>query len=370
MTRVYALAEQSDAVDPEYIEGLRAAVTAALDYGYAAVEVGEERAPPVPAVLLAQARIAVRTGVSLDTVLRRYFAGFSLLGDFIIGEAEDASLMRGAELKNLLRAQAIVFDRLIVAVSSEYAREAENRFDSSDQRRVERVQRLLAGEILDTSELPYEFDGSHLGLIVSGSQAEEAVRALAAALDQRALVVRRGEAAVWAWLGGRREIDLDELQRQVQASWPADVPLALGEPAEGLGGWRLTHQQAKAAFPVALRSSERLIRYSDVALLASILQDDLLATSLREIYLAPLAKERDGGKAMRQTLRAYFAAERNVSSAAAALGVNRHTVASRLRNVEERLGQPLGSCAAEMDAALRLEDLGYPLLPYAAFSHT
>ncbi len=71
---------------------------------------------------------------------------------------------------------------------------------------------------------------------------------------------------------------------------------------------------------------------------------------------------------LRQTLRAYFAAERNASSTAAALGVSRQTVINRLRVVEERLGRSLGSCAVEVEAALRLEDMGRPLLPYAAFS--
>ena len=36
-------------------------------------------APPPPAALLAQARLAARSGVGLDTVLRRYFAGHTLL---------------------------------------------------------------------------------------------------------------------------------------------------------------------------------------------------------------------------------------------------------------------------------------------------
>jgi DNA-binding PucR family transcriptional regulator len=56
----------------------------------------------------------------------------------------------------------------------------------------------------------------------------------------------------------------------------------------------------------------------------------------------------------RRTLRAYFAAERNVSSAAAALGVRRQTITSRLHVIEERLGRSLGVYATELDAALRL----------------
>ena len=90
------------------------------------------------------------------------------------------------------------------------------------------------------------------------------------------------------------------------------------------------------------------------------LQDDLLATSLHQLYLEPLEGERDGGKVARETLRAYFAAERNVSSAAAALGVNRNTVTSRLRAIEATVGRSLAFCGSELEAALRLAELGEP----------
>jgi hypothetical protein len=55
----------------------------------------------------------------------------------------------------------------------------------------------------------------------------------------------------------------------------------MGEPARGIDGWRLSHRQAKAALPTALRAPEAFVRYGDVALLAATLADDLLATSLR-----------------------------------------------------------------------------------------
>jgi DNA-binding PucR family transcriptional regulator len=91
-------------------------------------------------------------------------------------------------------------------------------------------------------------------------------------------------------------------------------------------------------------------------LLAAVGRDELLAGSLRQLYLAPLEQTRDGGRVARRTLRAYFRAERNVSSTAAALGVDRRTVTNRLRAIEELLGRPLGSAATDLEIALRLED--------------
>lgn len=363
LARSAALLEPAQVLGPEFLDGQRVAVAAAVDYGLAAIELGEERTPPVPEVFHSHARLTARSGVSVDTMLRRYFAGYTTLGDFLVREAEECG-MQGVELQSVMRGTAAVFDRLISTMIDEYAREAGSNHDSIEERLAARVRRLLEGELLDTADFEYELDDHHLGVVAAGPEAAGTIQCLAKKLDLRLLLVRRGEGATWAWFGSGRRLDATRLDHLASEYFPSGVSLALGEPAHGLTGWRITHQQARAALPIAQRSPEPVVHYSDVALLASILQDDLLAASLRERYLAPLAAERDGGEAMRQTLRAYFAAEGNVSSAAAALGVNRHTVASRLRTVEENLGCPLGSCAAEMDAALRLDDLGYSLLPH------
>lgn len=355
MTRVNSIADPTEVADPAYAQGLRAAVAAALDYGLAAIERGEEHAPPVPVGLRAQARVAARNGVSLDTVLRRYFAGYTLLGDFLMQEAEDGGLTKGS-LKGLLLTQAALFDRLLAAVTEEYKHEARSHATSVEQRRAKRVKKLLDGELLDTGALEYDFDAHHLGLIASGLEAAEVIQDLAKSLDRRLLLVLCGEETVWAWLGGRRRTDIVELERHVSAIWPSHALLAIGEPAKGLSGWRLTHHQAAAAMPIAHRNAG-FIRYADVALLAAVLRDDLLATSLRELFLTPLSDERDGGETLRRTLRAYFSAERNVSSAAALLGVSRQAVAKRLRVAEGKLGRSLGACALELEAALRLEEL-------------
>lgn len=81
-----------------YLEGLRIALSAAIGHGLAVVERGEEHSPPIPKALLSQARLAAQSGVSLDTVMRRYIAGNALLGDFLLREADNAEL-RGAQLQ-------------------------------------------------------------------------------------------------------------------------------------------------------------------------------------------------------------------------------------------------------------------------------
>ena len=102
------------------------------------------RAPAVPAVLTAQARLDARDGVSLDTVLRRYFAGTAVFGDFLAEEAERAGVPN-SDLRRLLGGQATLGDRLLAAVSAEHASEAQSRPRTAAELRRECVKRLLAG---------------------------------------------------------------------------------------------------------------------------------------------------------------------------------------------------------------------------------
>ena len=259
-------------------------------------------------------------------MLRRYVSGNALLGDFLVEEAERAEVPTSV-LRRLLRRQATLLDRLLAAVSEEHAREAKSWPSSSAERRRECVKSLLAGEQVDHSELGYDLDGHHLALMAKGEGAPEAMRLLAAKLDRRLLAVCREEESIWAcWLGGRRPLEAGQALRAL-TEIPLDrVIVTVGEPGEGLAGWRLSHRQAKAALPIAERRGEAVLHYADVVLLTSILRDDLVATSLHQLYLAPLEETPDGGKVARETLRAYFAAERNVSSTAAALGIDRRTV--------------------------------------------
>lgn len=360
--------------DAEYVAGLRNVVQAAIEYALVTLESGdgvEEMAPP-QAIL--QARRAARLGVNLDTVLRRYVLGSTMLGDLLVEEAANSDLGDDAmALREVLSTQAAVLERLLAAITAEYNMELERAGRSPAQRLIERVQRLLAGAPGDLFDLDYELDGWHVGVIATGATVAQDLRRVADALDCRLLYVPCGEQMAWAWLGGRSapaagDIELALLGEKMPGpSSPArgrrqgtrEVTLALGEPAWALEGWRLTHRQAQAAMRVALRAPQPLTRYADVALMAAVLRDELLAESMVEVYLSALGDRHGAGAVLRQTLRAYFTAERNASSAASALGVSRHTVENRLRTIEEKLGHLLGARQAELEVALRLEELAH-----------
>jgi hypothetical protein len=321
------------------------------------IELGESRAPDVPAPVLTSARLAARAGVPLDAILRRYSAGYAMFTDILVEEAERAEIPP-SDLRRLLHRHAVLSDRLLETVCEEHAREAESRPATTAEWRHQCIEGLLAGRQPNGEvDLGYDLDGHHVGLMASGEEGHEVARELAKKLERRLLADRHAEESVWAcWLGGSRPLEAEEVLRVLRELPPGGVTVALGEPGEGIAGWRLSHRQAKATLPIADRRGLPALRYADVAVLASILRDDLGTTSLRQLYLEPLEATRDGGLVARETLRTYFATERNVSSTAAALGVDRSTVANRLRAVEELFGRPLEDFATDLEIALQLAD--------------
>jgi len=351
VTRIHSI---SSGGDEEWLAGVRATVATALDHAILVIERGEGSPLPVPVQVLAQTRLAARSGISLDTVLRRYFAGYTLLGDFIVHESEGFGF-RERWLKQLLREQAGMFDRLLTTISEEYRRELQAQPASSEARRVEKVKRLLRGELLESSDLGYSFDGYHLGLVAAGSGADEILRDLAAELDRRLLVVRPDESTVWGWLGGREPLAVSDVFRHLEGrEEPARRTLAIGDPSPHLAGWRLTHRQAAAAHRIGCETGEGRVGYASVALVATVLQDGLLTEWLRRRILPALAEPSATACSMQETVRAFLDSGQNLSSAAARLEISRHTVAKRLRTLEQRVGEPLQGITAELEIALRL----------------
>lgn len=372
LVRMYTVARPTGSEEAGYVDGLRSSVAAAIDYALEAIEAGDSPVGPPPPILLAQARLAARSQVGLDTVLRRYVSGYTLFGELLQTKAASIPHLDATTLQKLHRLQAELFDRLIAAITREYTAEAgENNRLSRENELPKKVERLLEGHMVDASSLGYPLNGSHVGIIASGLAAVSAVRNVGKALDRNVLVVDRGD-RVWAWLGGRGAPDPALLGRQLCRMSAGGISVSVGEPARGLAGWRLTHRQAAAAWPIAARVAGEVVHYREVALVAAAMQDTMLATSLHQLYVAPLAGRQKDRVALRETLRAYFATGRNLTATAAVLNVARQTVRSRLRAAEERLCRSLDDCAPEVEVALSLDEIvggatrTQPLAPQAA----
>jgi hypothetical protein len=324
--------------DPAYQAGVLAAVTALLGCCSEAIEHGPGWLEPTPTEAAAQARSAARAGVPAMPL---------------------ASCGCGAAQTRCLR-DALSPPRGMAAVEHEYNQECQRAARSLEGSRAEIVQKLLAGALVDPAELRklgYELDAWHLGVSATGGEAAAVLRSLAAELGRELLVVACCGKTVWAWLGGERRLAFADVARVFSAQEHADVSLAVGEPARGLQGWRVTHREAEAAQLVARCRPRPLTRYLDVAPEANALQDQALADSLIETHLSPLDDLGIGGQAARRTLRALFDTEHNVSSAAHKLNVDRSTVHRRRNEIERRLGCRLHEHQVDIEIALRVEDL-------------
>lgn len=88
----------------------------------------------------------------------------------------------------------------------------------------------------------------------------------------------------------------------------------------------------------SLSEGANLLLYANVALLASILRDDLIVSSLHQLYLAPLERHGTGKVARRRYAPTSLPSEISPRPAAA-LRVDRRTVRNRIRAIDELLGR-------------------------------
>jgi hypothetical protein len=343
--------------DRAYQAGVRATISEVVGYGLKTIERGPDWTEPIPAAVIAQAHLAARVGVSLGAVLRRYVVGHGELGEFVMKEAEVCGLSNeGALLHDIRRTQEVLLEHLAAAIEREYVQERERLVRSPEQRRAEIVQMMLSGaaDPSDVGELDYDIHSSwHVALIATGAGASEVLDRLHAHFGLEVLLVVV-DGALWAWLGGQNPTEKDIERGSIGRMRSS---LGIGEPGLGLEGWRLTHDQARAALAVALRNSRGRARYADDRLLAAALESDTLARSLRHKYLAPLCSQRDGGATLRRTLRTYIDLDCNATSAGEVLKVGRRAVKSRICTAERLIGSMLSECLAEFDVALHLAEL-------------
>jgi GGDEF-like domain/PucR C-terminal helix-turn-helix domain len=271
-----------------------------------------------------------------------------------------ASLVRS--LGHLRRTQEELFYQLSTAVEHQYGHEPEPAARVPGQRRREVVHKLLIEAYVSREEmdlLGYDLDAWHLGIIATGGRAARALEELRVRFGCELLLIVHGQ-RTWAWFGGSRQIKAVDLKRVLSRGGHREAPsFAIGEAGLGVDGWRLTHHQAREAHRVAVYEPKRFTWYADSPLLAAALRDETLAGSLEQKYLVPLRSQKDGGVVLRKTLRAYVDAACSATSAASAVGVGRHAVEGRIQTAEQLIGCAIRTCIAELDVALRMEEVDY-----------
>jgi hypothetical protein len=350
--------------DLHYQAGIRSAIDAAIKCSLACIDLRLDlnTMPELPPTSAAQVRRAVRAGVGLGTLLRRCVAAHCALVAFISQDAESIGLTGHlSAMHHLKSALDALLERFTEAIEREYNDECSRAAESPHWHRFQAVKKLLSGtpanrSLIDT--LDYRLSDSwHIGLVVTGKSGERFLHRMRGALHCQLLVVSPDDDALWAWLGTPKKLQASAVEESFATGARHDIYLAVGEPREGIAGWRLTHQDAQAASQIALRRPNLSTRSVNVPLEAAVLQADTPARLLLEAYLAPLYDRRSNGRSLRDTVGAYLAVGCNAATAAAKLGIDRHTVERHLRVAEARIGRPLRSCLPELAVALRLDEL-------------
>jgi DNA-binding PucR family transcriptional regulator len=296
------------------------------------------------------ARDVARRGQDVSVLLRAYELGhqhfWAQWTTRFSRRAADPSVL--AELYDVsARFLFSYFDAVPAAVTREYQLELQRHVATADARRAEVVRQLLAGAPIDVrgaeAELGHSIaEGDHAAVILESTRPGsppgegDARRAVGPA----ALIVAGDSGRLWV----PEEPPLARLPRGLRAG--------VGDPGEGVDGFRASHREAE----IALRHGHGpgVVRYRDVAMASLLGADAARAQRFVRRELGRLAEDGPSVARLRATLRAFLAENSNQARTARRLEVHYNTVTYRLRQAEELLGRPIAERRLELETALLL----------------
>ena len=224
----------------------------------------------------------------------------------------------------------------------------------NDDSRLGVVLHALDGQWVEPGELGYDLAFHHVALV---AEAPPELDAVARSTDRALLQVRTPDGGVWAWLGGPTRMSEDELDALIASQASSDASVAFGEPAEGIAGFAMTHQQALEARSVAVATDQCAVRFADFHVLIAVLRDANLAQGLIERELGELDRPSERMRELRETLRAYLEHSQSVSATAALRRRDRKTIERQLRSAEDLIHHPVSDRSDAVLTALRVAEI-------------
>lgn len=336
--------------DPEYREAVRASTLENVELIIAALRQPRRLPRALPPGPRLEADVAAQNGAELQALLRTYLLGQQAMVEHVIDDLDVAGARHtGDSLRAATRIIHEYMQAVMPLVAGEYGAELLRLQARPDLRRLRAVEAALAGD--DSAELGYPLHGEHVALVTRAPHAERIIAAAATALGADSLALRASDGRCWAWVATG---NLNELRARLLADGARglDAPVGVGGP----GGFRLAHRQAHLAERVA-RNPGELVELRAVALEALVLGDQRTAWEVARAELGPLAGPDPRAVRLRATLSAWFCSRERLAEAAAELDVAPRTVTYRLRAAETLLGHPIAHRRAELEAALRVQQL-------------
>jgi DNA-binding PucR family transcriptional regulator len=245
--------------------------------------------------------------------------------------------------------------------------------------RAETARQIVDGKLDDeragSSRLAYELRRNHVGLILAGEQGEhggslerEAVEVGGMLGCADPLLIPAGAGVLWAWCGTFKSPAPEALAR-VESHRPTEgVRVAIGRPAYGIEGFRLTHLEAGHAarfWDLGGAYAGGTTSYRSVEVVSLMASDIERARRFVRMQLGALAEQSESAARMRSTLLGFLAHGCSHVRAAQELHMHQNTVYNRVRRAEELLGSPVADRRVELQTALMLaETLGTEVLDF------
>ena len=325
-----------------------------------------------PAQATEFARMMVHRGVGLPTLLRCYHVGQAKLWrqwvDVVFADVHDPD-----ELKRLVTWStdfvSTYLDAVRLHVVAAYEAERSVWERSQSATREDAIRALLAGTLTDSEAASrrtgYDLRRHHVAMVLRPNPTGEAgadraglevaAREIATALGAGApLLMRASDGSVYGWAATISSPEDKDLEVAAAVALPDGCTGALGNPAQGVAGFRESHLQARQA----LRAADGgLVTFAHVGLASALLADPDAARRFATAELAALAGGDDTTARLRATLEAYLAEGASHKRAAQRLTLHEKTVVQRVRRAEELLGRPLAGRRGAVEAALLVHRL-------------
>jgi DNA-binding PucR family transcriptional regulator len=335
-----------------------------LDHGIRPDHIG------VPPAAAEYARRFAQLDLSLEALLRAYRLGENRFLRWAVGVLGglDLDTRQALDAASELSARANRYiDQVIEGLVDIYEDEHRQWNARSDAVRAATIRAVLDSAELDvgTAEatLGAPLRGWHRAAVFWGASdataLEDLQRGLGEVTGLAPLSVVAEPGCLWAWWSATTSPAVAPKSFDRLRERHPDLCVALGTAGTGLAGFRTSHHEAQRARALVLGREDRrcgprgwVTDYDDVALAAMLAAQPVALRAWVARTLGDLARDDSGVERLRETLRAYLAADRSSSGAAARLHLHKNTVHYRLHRAEELLGRPLADARLDIEVAL------------------
>lgn len=323
------------------------------------------------------ARRLAQRGISSTALVRAYRLGQHQIAMWAcdeLGRRESDPAVAMITLRSFLEITLGYIDSISEQVVQEYEVERERWLSNRNSVRVAMAEELLGGAQVDPAvaeqALGYRLRQHHVGVVLwsadvrmSASDLGRFERFLVAVTravggEGAPLFLPRDRAIAWGWVPlGRSGAELPDEVLRAEAERAGGVRVAVGTPAAGAAGFRITHLEAERARQVSIAAAEAarpVTSYADpqVRTAALLAADPEGTRRLVGKALGALAVPTEAAERLRDTLLAFLEEKGSYLATAERVHLHKNTVKYRVDKAVEERGRPLDEDRLELELAL------------------